>query len=80
LAARAGFGAVYGFLMALCLASVALVLLWLREPHKASPSHTAISPAMPALRNPLVWRLALGTGLLCAPQVALISFGGIFLH
>ncbi|MFX7816484.1 MFS transporter, partial [Acinetobacter baumannii] len=30
--------------------------------------------------NPLVWRLALGTGLLCAPQVALISFGGIFLH
>ncbi|MFX5793271.1 hypothetical protein ABTD98_19580, partial [Acinetobacter baumannii] len=58
LAARAGFGAVYGFLMALCLASVALVLLWLREPHKASPSHTAISPAMPALRNPLVWRLA----------------------
>jgi hypothetical protein len=28
----------------------------------------------------LVWRLALGIGLLCAPQVALISFGGIFLH
>ncbi|MCO4855895.1 MFS transporter [Herbaspirillum sp. WGmk3] len=80
LAARAGFGAVYGFLMALCLASVALVLLWLREPHKASHAHAATPVAMPALRSPLVWRLALGTGLLCAPQVALISFGGIFLH
>jgi len=80
LAARAGFGAVYGALMAGCLASVGLILLWLREPPPAPASATPASAAAPALRRLLVWRLALGIGLLCAPQVALISFGGIFLH
>lgn len=80
LADRAGFGAVFGVLMALCLASVMLVMRWLREPAVMPSSHAALMPATSALRSPLVWRLALGTGLLCAPQVALISFGGIFLH
>ncbi|MBV8624021.1 MAG: MFS transporter [Herbaspirillum sp.] len=80
LAARAGFGAVYGALMVGCLASVGLILLWLREPPPAPASATPASAAAPALRRLLVWRLALGIGLLCAPQVALISFGGIFLH
>ncbi len=80
LAARAGFGAVYGALMVGCLASVGLILLWLREPPPAPASATPPSAAVPALRRLLVWRLALCIGLLCAPQVALISFGGIFLH
>lgn len=80
LADRAGFGAVFGALMALCLTSVMLVMRWLREPAAVPSSHAAPIPATSALRSPLVWRLALGTGLLCAPQVALISFGGIFLH
>ncbi|WP_432239804.1 MFS transporter [Herbaspirillum robiniae] len=81
LAAHAGFGAVYGALIAGCLASVGLTLLWLREPPPAAHPHaTAGAPAWPALRSAVVWRLALATGLLCAPQVALISFGGIFLH
>ncbi|TWC62840.1 MFS transporter [Herbaspirillum sp. SJZ099] len=83
LAAHAGFGAVYGALIAGCLASVWLTLLWLREPPPSAPPQQTIRQeraATPALRNATVWRLALGTGLLCAPQVALISFGGIFLH
>ena len=80
LAAHAGFGAVYGALMAACLGSVGLVLLWLREPPVMPQVVASATPAAPALRSPLVWRLALGIGLLCAPQVALISFGGIFLH
>ncbi|MCI1014078.1 MFS transporter [Herbaspirillum sp. C7C2] len=80
LAAHAGFGAVYGALMAACLGSVALVLLWLREPPVMPHVIASTTPAAPALRRLLVWRLALGIGLLCAPQVALISFGGIFLH
>ncbi|MCI1003537.1 MFS transporter [Herbaspirillum sp. C7C8] len=80
LADRAGFGAVFGLLMALCLASGGLVLCWLREPDMVARSQAAPEPAASALRSALVWRLALGTGLLCAPQVALISFGGIFLH
>ncbi|BEV17083.1 MFS transporter [Herbaspirillum sp. DW155] len=80
LADRAGFGAVFGALMALCLASVMLVIRWLREPAVTPSSQAALMPVTSALRSALVWRLALGTGLLCAPQVALISFGGIFLH
>lgn len=79
LAAHAGFGAVYGALIAGCAASVALTLLWLREP-PAQPHPQAQPAGQPALRSATVWRLALGTGLLCAPQVALISFGGIYLH
>ncbi|MCI1041540.1 MFS transporter, partial [Pseudomonas putida] len=71
---------VFGLLMALCLASGGLVLCWLREPDMVARSQAAPEPAASALRSALVWRLALGTGLLCAPQVALISFGGIFLH
>jgi MFS family permease len=80
LAAHAGFGAVYAALMAGCLASVGLTLLWLREPPIAQASAQAASAAPAALRRAVVWRLALATGLLCAPQVALISFGGIFLN
>lgn len=83
LAAYAGFGAVYGVLIAGCLASVGLTVLWLREPPVESMAESASATAsstVPALRNPVVWRVALGTGLLCAPQVAVISFGGIFLH
>ncbi|AYR25954.1 MFS transporter [Herbaspirillum rubrisubalbicans] len=80
LAAQAGFAAVFGLLMSLCLASVGLVLWWLREPPLQLHARLAATSATPALRNAMVWRLALGIGLLCAPQVALISFGGIFLH
>ncbi|WP_343722345.1 MFS transporter [Herbaspirillum seropedicae] len=82
LAAQAGFGAVFAALMAACLASVGLVLRWLREAPVA-PAHGAapvVGAASMALRSKLVWRLALGIGLLCAPQVALLSFGGIFLQ
>ncbi|ALU90913.1 permease of the major facilitator superfamily protein [Herbaspirillum rubrisubalbicans M1] len=80
LAAQAGFAAVFGLLMSWCLASVGLVLWWLREPPLQLHARLAATSATPALRNAMVWRLALGIGLLCAPQVALISFGGIFLH
>lgn len=81
LAAHAGFGAVFAALMAACLASVGLVLRWLREA-PVTPAHVAasVAAASTALRSKLVWRLALGIGLLCAPQVALLSFGGIFLQ
>lgn len=82
LAAHAGFGAVFAALMAACLASVVLVLRWLREA-PVTPAHVAApvaGAASTALRSKLVWRLALGIGLLCAPQVALLSFGGIFLQ
>ncbi|MBP0600836.1 MFS transporter [Herbaspirillum sp. LeCh32-8] len=83
LAAHAGFGAVYIALIAACAASVALTLVWLREPPAAdAPVAAPAAPvtSQPALRSTVVWRLALATGLLCAPQVALISFGGIFLQ
>ncbi|MET3433593.1 MFS family permease [Herbaspirillum seropedicae] len=82
LAAHAGFGAVFAALMAACLASVGLVLRWLREAPitPATAAAPVVGAASTALRSRLVWRLALGIGLLCAPQVALLSFGGIFLQ
>jgi MFS family permease len=32
------------------------------------------------LRDPGIWRVALGAGALCVPQIAVITFGTVFLH
>ncbi|MBW8779882.1 MAG: hypothetical protein JF585_11810 [Burkholderiales bacterium] len=37
------------------------------------------APTTP-LRDPSVWRIVAGIGILCAPQFALLSFGTVFLH
>ncbi|WP_246216913.1 MFS transporter [Paraburkholderia panacisoli] len=40
--------------------------------------------AAPARRSPLrdtrIWRVALGAGALCVPQIAIVTFGTVFLH
>ncbi|ADG14453.1 major facilitator superfamily MFS_1 [Paraburkholderia atlantica] len=40
--------------------------------------------APPPMRSPLrdiaIWRVALGAGALCVPQIAVITFGTVFLH
>ncbi|MBB5509787.1 MFS transporter [Paraburkholderia atlantica] len=40
--------------------------------------------AQPPMRSPLrdiaIWRVALGAGALCVPQIAVITFGTVFLH
>lgn len=82
LAVHAGFGWVYGVLASLCGASAILTWQWLHEPPDARPAagtpdrSTADNP----LRNPRVWRIAAGIGLLCVPQFAILSFASVFLH
>lgn len=44
-------------------------------------SAPVIPPALVSpLRDPMVWRVVCGIGILCAPQFALITFATVFLH
>ncbi|WP_042262808.1 MFS transporter [Paraburkholderia heleia] len=90
LAGHAGFAAVYGVLAAMCVVSAVLTIIWLHDPaheqdaahaplvvHEAdAQAHGAVSP----LRSVTVWRMVTGIGVLCMPQVAVLSFASIFLH
>jgi len=67
---------------------------WLHEPpvaaasggqHAAAGGELAASRAEPAapispLRDAGVWRVALGIGVLCVPQLAVVTFATVFLH
>jgi MFS family permease len=95
LAAKMGFGIVYGVLALLCAASAYFAWRWLHEPPGPAAPVTALRGAGPkaapvpikapaAGRGPLadagLWRLALGIGVLCVPQFAVLTFAAIFLH
>ncbi|WP_325345466.1 MFS transporter [Xylophilus sp.] len=85
LAARHGFAAVYGVLALSCALCALLAWRWLHEPPVAAPAPGTAAQATepagpPALRDAALWRLVLATGLLCAPQCAVLSFGTVFLH
>jgi len=51
---------------------------------QAAAAAAAARPSVPAAVSPLrdvrIWRVALGAGALCAPQIAVITFGTVFLH
>lgn len=79
LAVTHGFAAVYGLLALLCLLSAALAGLWLHEPPAANHT-TATTPMQNALRNMEVWRVAMAIGILCFPQVSVLTFATIYLH
>jgi MFS family permease len=90
LAEHAGFAAVFGALAAMCVVSVVLTVVWLHEPHQqndgARAPHATQQPdaqvdlAVSPLHSLPVWRMVTGIGMLCVPQVAVLSFAGIFLH
>ncbi|CAG9246148.1 MFS transporter [Paraburkholderia caribensis] len=94
LAAHVGFVGVYGVLATLCAVTAWFAWHWLHEPpvaaaqggqHAASVGAAAASPAEPAasvspLRDAGVWRVALGIGVLCVPQLAVVTFATVFLH
>jgi MFS family permease len=96
LAAHFGFVAVYGVLAVLCTVTAWFAWCWLHEPPVAAASggqhaaggELAASPAAPAapatphspLRDAGVWRVALGIGVLCVPQLAVVTFATVFLH
>ncbi|QGZ60529.1 MFS transporter [Paraburkholderia acidisoli] len=84
LAVHAGFAAVFGVLAALCLVALALTFVWLHEPAaepgNANATQSETAPAVSPLRSAPVWRMVIGIGALCMPQVAVLSFASIFLH
>ncbi|WP_227244293.1 MFS transporter [Paraburkholderia caribensis] len=91
LAAHFGFVAVYGVLAVLCAVTAWFAWRWLHEPpvaaasagqqsgaggEPAASSAESVSP----LRDAGVWRVALGIGVLCVPQLAVVTFATVFLH
>jgi len=80
-ALHAGFAALYGHLAALCALGALLAWAWVHEP-PAQPAAQAVAtaPRHGPLRDPQVWRIVAGIGILCAPQFAVLSFGTVFLH
>lgn len=78
-----GFAALYALLAALCAIGAVLAWAWVHEPPMtARPAAQAAStaPRDGPLRDPRVWRIVAGIGILCAPQFAVLSFGTVFLH
>ncbi|MCA0029839.1 MFS transporter [Mesorhizobium sp. B263B2A] len=82
LALTFGFAAVFGLLAAASALSALFAWRWLHEPPTTDAGHISSSAgAGPApLRNIEVWRIATAIGLLCFPQVAVLTFASVFLH
>lgn len=94
LAAHFGFASAYGVLALLCAVTAAFAWYWLHEPsvHEHSDSRPGLAGAAASgapgasgttvspLRDARVWRVALGIGTLCVPQIAVVTFGTVFLH
>lgn len=83
LASVHGFAAVFGLLAAASAVSVFFTWLWLHqspqgEDTNATRAATSVGPA--PLRNVAVWRIAIAIGMLCVPQVAVLTFASVFLH
>lgn len=80
---RHGFAPAYVLLALMCLAVIALAWAWLHEAPAAAQALTQPAPAsarVPLLRDGMVWRFVLGIGVLCVPQIAILSFVAVFLH
>jgi MFS family permease len=88
LAASHGFAMVYGVPAVLCAVTAAFAWRWLHEPPAAdatgAAASVATSAAAPSVGSPLrdvdIWRMALGMGVLCVPQLSVITFATVFLH
>ncbi|WP_217573472.1 MFS transporter [Mesorhizobium sp. GbtcB19] len=81
LALALGFTAVFGLLAAVSAVSAYFAWRWLHEPPVESAGHAAAATSGPApLRNIEVWRISTAIGLLCFPQVAVLTFASVFLH
>ncbi|MFM0732401.1 MFS transporter [Paraburkholderia sediminicola] len=88
LASKFGFASAYTVLALACATTAAFAWWWLHEPSHAEGNdagtvHNAAT-TVPAKVSPLrdigIWRVALGAGALCVPQLAVVTFGTVFLH
>jgi MFS family permease len=89
---RLGFAGVYAMLALACAVTAWFAWRWLHEPPNAGVDGTerphaaraeaagAPAAALSPLRNPGIWRVALGAGALCVSQLAVVTFGTVFLH
>jgi MFS family permease len=92
LASRFGFASAYTLLALACAITAVFAWCWLHEPshvegHGVGTARSAAvagAGAAPAKVSPLrdigIWRVALGAGALCVPQIAIVTFGTVFLH
>jgi len=92
LASRLGFASVYAVLALACAVTAWFAWRWLHEPPHAGAdgvdcsraARTAPADARAAMVSPLrhlgIWRVALGAGALCVSQLAVVTFGAVFLH
>jgi predicted MFS family arabinose efflux permease len=84
LASAHGFAAVFGSLAAASAVSTVLAWRWLRQPPAGDDANTDIAATTSAgptpLRNVDIWRIATAIGVLCFPQVAVLTFAAVFLH
>ncbi len=79
-----GFGPVFGTLAALCVFAAVAAWRWLYspngQPHQiAAGTDSGTKQASPLKRRD-IWRLALASGLLTMPQIAVLTFAGIYLY
>jgi MFS family permease len=90
LASRFGFASAYTVLALACAITAVFAWRWLHEPSHVEGNgvgtarNAAVAAAVPAKVSPLrdigIWRVALGAGALCVPQLAVVTFGTVFLH
>jgi MFS family permease len=84
LAAQAGFGVVYAVLALLCAVTTLFAWRWLHEPPVdeavAVPPTQLANTGRGPLRDGQLWRIAVAIGMLCTPQVAVLTFATVFLH
>lgn len=85
LAVDFGFRYVYGVLALFCYGTALAAWRWLHNPEDApAPSTSSKTAAAPTRPSPLrrwdCWRLALASALLTMPQMAVLTFAGVFLH
>lgn len=90
LASRFGFASAYTVLALACAITAVFAWRWLHEPSHAAGDGTgtahnaaavgAASAKVSPLRDVSIWRVALGAGALCVPQLAVVTFGTVFLH
>ncbi|SIT36099.1 Major facilitator superfamily MFS_1 [Paraburkholderia ribeironis] len=90
LASRSGFASAYAVLALACAITALFAWRWLHEPSHVDPDDARPARTTPAasgtparvspLRDSGIWRVALGAGALCVPQLAVVTFGTVFLH
>ncbi|MEX3637817.1 MFS transporter [Paraburkholderia sp. BR14320] len=95
LASHFGFASAYAVLALACAITAWFAWRWLHEPAQAAATAGAGAasgrgvdasnagaplPMRSPLRDIAIWRVALGAGALCVPQIAVITFGAVFLH